>query len=163
MEFFTTKYSYYLPFKSVEGQLEGFTREHIKLNGSFLGKMESPNEATRELLDKINISLENTSNEFMLYVGGEEDFKGLRVDENSKFINTKINFKATEKSLKINGEIYLSRTSFDEVKMLFKLGQSSNAYFKFQTIVYGDKVKNNLPLEIDFHSHTSGIEMIFSK
>lgn len=161
MEFVITKYSYYLPFKNNDEELEGIRREHLKLNGTFLGAMESPNQSTRELIEKINVNYENSTNEFYIYVASNEELKNLRFDENSKNINTTINLKATEKSLRIIGSIYLSRVSFDELKSLISVVPNSNSYFKFETIVYGDKIKNNLPIEIDFHSHTSGVEISF--
>lgn len=162
MEFVITKYGYYLPFKTNDGKYQGGRREHITLNGVFLGSMESPNSSTRELIENIKVDFKNTTSTFDIYVATEEDFLRLNAFKESNEINTTINLKATENSLVIFGAIYLSRISFEEIKALIDVAPNSNSYFSFETIVYGDRVTSRMPLIIDFHSETSGVKINFS-
>lgn len=161
MEFVITKFSHYLPFKNDDNKIEGIRREYIGVEGFFLGSVETPNRTTRDLISNIKVNVANTMNKFNFYIGSEDEFKSLRVDENSQYINTVINLKATEKTQSIDGAVYLSRQSFDELKALISIIPNSNSYFRFETIVYGDKVKNLLPIEIELHSQTCGVEMTF--
>ncbi len=161
MEFVITKYGYYLPFKTNDGKNQGIVREHIKLDGVFLGSIGTPNQSTRELIEGIKVGFKGTTSTFNIYVATDEELARLNAYEESNEINTTINLKATENSLVIFGAIYLSRLSFEEMKELMAVAPNSNSYFSFETIVYGDKVTSKLPLIIDFHSDTSGVKINF--
>jgi hypothetical protein len=161
MEFVITKFNYYLPFVNDAGEIEGLKREHISVEGAFISSIESPNQATRDLLGKIKVDRKNTKSIFYFYVGSKEEYKKLRVDEDSKYINTAINLRATDSNQNIKGEVYLSRSAFNELKALTSIVPNSNSYFRFETIVYGDRVKSEMPIEVELHSHTCGIEMSF--
>jgi hypothetical protein len=162
MEFLTTKYSYYLPFKSNTGAIEGLKREHISFEGTFLDGIHSPNQITREFLREIKVDYKNTKNLFNFYIGNSSEFESLGFNENSKEINTKITLKVNANSQSIEGCVYLSSSSFNDLKSLLLTSSISDSYLKFETIVYGDKIKNKTPIEIEFHSHTCGIELINS-
>jgi hypothetical protein len=162
MEFVITKYGYYLPFKKDDGTNQGIVREHIKLDGVFLGSIETPNQSTRELIRGIKVGFESTTSTFNISVATDDELARLNAFEESNEINTTINLKATENSLVIFGAIYLSRISFEEMKGLMTVAPNSNSYFSFETIVYGDRVTSKLPLIIDLHSDTSGININFS-
>lgn len=161
MEFIVTNYSYYLPFKNKDGKLEGITREHIRMKGDFLGLFEARSQSTRDLLRNINVGYENTTSDFHFYIATDAELKRLSENEESSEINTKISFKATKESLKISGHTYMSHASFEQIKSLISIIPNSNAYFRFETIVYDDKVINDLPLEIELYSSTCGMEMSF--
>ena len=162
MEFIVTDYSYYLPFKDSTNNHYGITREHIKLKGSFIGMYESPNDQTRDLLREMKINSKNSSEEFNVYIATDEEINNLKQTEVSIKANTRMALRIIEDSLTLRGSIYLGEKSFNEVKSLISVIPNSNSYFNFETIVLGDKVKNKLPLEIDFLSNTSGIQMSFT-
>lgn len=162
MEFIVTDYYYYLPFKNSNDRNVGITREHITLKGSFIGMYESPNNSTRELLKSIKVSHQNTSEEFNIYIATDNDLADLNHSEELSKANTKMNLKVTEDKLTLRGSIYLSNKSFNEVKNLISVIPNSNSYFNFETIVLGDKVRSQSPLEVDFLSITSGLEMKFT-
>lgn len=162
MEFIVTDYYYFLPFKDSNDCNVGITREHIILKGSFIGLYESPNNSTRELLRSIKVNYENVSEEFNIFIATADELKELNHGEGFSKANTKINLKVTEDRLTLRGSIYLSDKSFNQVKNLISVIPNSNSYFNFETIVLGDNVKNKLPLEVDFQSMTSGLEMKFT-
>ena len=162
MEFIVTDYYYYLPFKDSNDCNVGITREHIKLKGSFIGMYESPNDSTRELLKLIKVNHQNTSEEFNIYIATDNELTDLNHGEEFNEANTKMNLKVIEDKLTLRGSIYLSDKSFNQIKNLISVIPNSNSYFNFETIVLGDKVRNKLPLEVDFQSVTSGLEMKFT-
>jgi hypothetical protein len=162
VEFIITDYYYYLPFKDSNDCIVGLTREHIVLKGSFIGLYESPNNVTRELLKSIKVNHQNTSEEFNIFIATEDELKNLNHSDELGKANTKMNLKVFEDRLTLRGSIYLSEKSFNQVKNLISVLPNSNSYFNFETIVLGDKVKNELPLEVDFQSTTSGLEMKFT-
>ncbi len=162
MEFIVTNYSYYLPFKDDKGRSDGVIREHIKLQGSFIGLYESPNDSTRESLKSISVDSSNSSEEFNIFIASDDELRSLRQGDELSRANTKMSLKVIEDRLTLRGAIYLSHESFNEVKHLISVIPNSNSYFKFETIVLGDKVKNKLPLEVDFQSNTSGLQMSFT-
>lgn len=162
MEFIVTDYSYYLPFKNSNGRNTGLIREHIKLKGSFIGSYESPNDSTRELLKSIQVKHQNSSEEFNIYIATDDELKEFSHSGELTLANTKMNLKVTEDRLTLRGSIYLSNESFNQVKNLISVIPNSNSYFNFETVVLGDKVKSKLPLEVDFQSITSGLEMKFT-
>jgi hypothetical protein len=161
MEFVITKYGYYLPFKTDENNNQGITREYIKLNGSFLSNIESPNDSTRSLIKDIKVNFENITSDFLVFVASDEELKRLKNFEGSSLINTTLNLKATSTNLVIRGLIYLSQSSFDEMKSLIGVVPNSNAYFRFETIIHGDTVVSSKPLEIDLYGNASGVEVSF--
>ncbi len=162
MEFIVTNYSYYLPFKDGGGRVNGIIREHIKLQGSFIGLYESPNDSTRELLKSINVDRKNSSEEFSIFIASDDELKNLGQGDESSRANTKMSLKVIENRLSLKGSIYLSHESFNEVKHLISVIPNSNSCFNFETIVLGDKVRSNLPLEVEFQSNTSGLQMSFT-
>jgi hypothetical protein len=162
VEFIVTDYYYYLPFKDSNDCNVGITREHIKLKGSFIGMYESPNDSTRELLKLIKVNHQNTSEEFNIYIATDNELTDLNHGEEFNEANTKMNLKVIEDKLTLRGSIYLSDKSFNQIKNLISVIPNSNSYFNFETIVLGDKVRNKLPLEVDFQSVTSGLEMKFT-
>jgi hypothetical protein len=162
VEFIVTDYYYYLPFKDSNDCNVGITREHIKLKGSFIGMYESPNDSTRELLKSIKVNHQNTSEEFNIYIATDNELTDLNHGEEFNEANTKMNLKVIEDKLTLRGSIYLSDKSFNQIKNLISVIPNSNSYFNFETIVLGDKVRNKLPLEVDFQSVTSGLEMKFT-
>ncbi|MEY2703761.1 MAG: hypothetical protein RLY43_2400 [Bacteroidota bacterium] len=146
-----------MPFSDHQDEAFGFSTEHIKLEGVFLNGIESPNESTRELIQKIKGPILN--NVFYLFEGDEEKFESL---ENEVFGNTTMNLSCDGSLYKTVGKIWLGKASFARAKSLLFEVPNSNAYLKFETTVVGDRLKNNLPLEINFQGVTDGLTVSFS-